>query len=143
MGQDSVFIVPSESLEGEDNDTWLSVGSPKSWEDPSNDQAQWITVPIPAEMDDTHTDEAIMVHALHIIRNRQAIVSEVAQHNLEVACISIPVPVSADTETMWAYAEAAARKWLDEIRTGMVTLNREIIFQASHGLLCHSLKRER
>ncbi|KAJ5185968.1 hypothetical protein N7491_006161 [Penicillium cf. griseofulvum] len=74
-----------------------------------------------------------MEHALHIIRNRQAVVSEVAQHNLEGICISTPVRVSADTATIWAHAEVAARKWLDVIRTGTVTLNREVIFKRPAG----------
>ncbi|KAJ5159172.1 uncharacterized protein N7500_008823 [Penicillium coprophilum] len=133
MGQDSVFIVPSEDTRGVDNETWLNVGPPEFLEDPDNEEAHWITVIIPAEMDDTHTDEAIMNHAYQIIRNRQAVVSDVAQHNLGVICISIPVPVDAVTDAMWIRAEVDAGKWLEVIRTGMVTLNREVIFKRPRG----------
>ncbi|KAJ5827715.1 hypothetical protein N7447_004478 [Penicillium robsamsonii] len=138
MGQNSVFIVPSEGMRGVDNDTWLNVGPPEFLEDPDNDEAHWITVILSAEMNDTYTDEAIMTHAHQIIRDRQAIVSDVAQHNLGVSCISIPVPVDAKTEAMWSRAEVDVRKWLEMIRTGMVILNRDVIFQASRGLLCRS-----
>ncbi|KAJ5359923.1 hypothetical protein N7517_009114 [Penicillium concentricum] len=144
MGQHSVFIVPSEDMRGVDNNTWLNIGTPEFLEDPDNDEAHWITVILPAEMNDTHTDEAIMAHAYQVIRDRQAVVSDVAQHNLGVVCISIPVPVDAATDEMWVRAEVDAGKWLIAIRDGMVTLNRELIFQASQGLLCSgTLERKR
>ncbi|KAJ5494729.1 hypothetical protein N7463_010816 [Penicillium fimorum] len=131
MGQRSVFIAPSEDMRGVDNDTWLNVGPPEFLEDPDNDEAHWITVILPAEMNDTYTDEAIMTHVHQIILDRQAIVCDVAQHNLGVTCISIPAPVDTDTDAMWVRAEVDAGKWVEVIRTGMVTLNREVIFQAS------------
>ncbi|OQE38069.1 hypothetical protein PENCOP_c009G03196 [Penicillium coprophilum] len=133
MGQDSVFIVPSEDTRGVDNETWFNVGPSEFLEDPDNEEAHWITVIIPAEMDETHTDEAIMNHAYQIIRNRQAVVTDVTQHNLGVICISIPVPVDAGINAMWIRAEVDAGKWLEVIRTGMVTLNREVIFKRPRG----------
>ncbi|KAJ5385177.1 hypothetical protein N7517_003088 [Penicillium concentricum] len=129
MGQDSVFIVPAEYLDDlEEYEDENRVG-PQLLEDPDNHEAHWITVIIPEEMEDNHSDEDIMLHMLHNVRNQRAIVSASAMHNLGLICISVPVPVStASTTTILAYAEADLCKWLELIRGGIVTLDREVIF---------------
>lgn len=128
MGQDSVFIVRSEYLEGFDDEVWVSVGS-QFFDDPDNEEADWVTVMLPEDMDDTHSDEDIMRYVLHNIRIRRAVVSEVALHNMGVSCISIPIPVStADTTAIMVRAETDGNKWLEHICNGMVTLDREVIF---------------
>ncbi|KAJ5184753.1 hypothetical protein N7491_007378 [Penicillium cf. griseofulvum] len=131
MGQHSVFLVPSEyleGLEGLEDETWLNAGL-RILADPDNGEAHWITVILPREMDDTHSDEDIIKYVFHSIRIRRAIVSEVAHHNLGMICISIPVPIStANTTTVLARAEIDVNKWLELIRDGFVTLDRGVIF---------------
>ncbi|CAI7582987.1 unnamed protein product [Penicillium glandicola] len=119
MGQDSVFVVRTEYLEGFDDEAWVNVGS-QFLEDPDNEEADWITVVLPEEMDDTHSDEDIMRYVLHNIQIRRAIVSEVALHNMGIICISIPIPAStADTTAILVRAEADTKRWLELIRNGM------------------------
>ncbi|KAJ5834439.1 hypothetical protein N7447_000465 [Penicillium robsamsonii] len=129
MGQDSVFIVPSEyldDLEGFEDTGWIR---PQLLEDPDNDKAHWNTVIIPREMEVNHSDEDIMQYMLQNVRTQRAIVSASAMHNLGMICISLPVPVStASTAIILARAEADVYKWLKFIRAGIVTLDRKVIF---------------
>ncbi|KAJ5186587.1 hypothetical protein N7449_011351 [Penicillium cf. viridicatum] len=119
MGQSSVFVIRADYLEGFDDETWVNTGSQLS-DDPDNEDADWVTVVLPEEMEFTHSDEDIL---------RRAIVSEVALHNMGVACISIPIPTStADTATILIRAETDGNKWIDYIRIGMANLDREVIF---------------
>ncbi|KAJ5514714.1 hypothetical protein N7463_004266 [Penicillium fimorum] len=129
MGQDSVFIVPSEhldGLEGFEDAGWVG---PQLWEDPDNDKAHWITVIIPQEMENNHSEEDIMQYMPQNVRTQRAIVSASAMHNLGMVCISLPVPVStASTTAILARAEADVYKWLKFIRAGIVTLDWKVIF---------------
>ncbi|KAJ5163002.1 uncharacterized protein N7500_004832 [Penicillium coprophilum] len=131
MGQDSVFIIPSEFLRGLDgfkDEDWVDAG-PQVYKDPDNDEAHWITVIIPQEMNHTHSDEEIMKYMLHNIRARRAIVSASAQHNLGISCISVPVKIRyKNTATVLSRAEADVSKWLELVCGGTVTLDREVIF---------------
>ncbi|KGO71517.1 hypothetical protein PITC_051580 [Penicillium italicum] len=128
MGQDSVFIMRSDYLPGFDDELWVLVDTQLS-EDPDNEEANWVTVMIPEEMNETHSDEEIVEYALDHIRTRQAIVSEVALHNTEVSCISIPVPMDiVGTIGILTRAENDLKNWLEYITNGMVSLNREVIF---------------
>lgn len=128
MGQDSVFIVQAEYFQEFDGDAWVTVDS-HDFDDPDNEEADWVTVVLPEEMDYTHSDEDIMMHVLHNIQTRRAVVREVALHNMGTVCISIPIPVSnADTTAILVQAETDVKKWLEHIRSGMVTLDREVIF---------------
>lgn len=128
MGQNSVLVIRADYLEGFDDETWVNIGSQLS-EDPDNEDADWVTVVLPEEMEFTHSDEDILKYALHHIQARRAIVSEMALHNMGVACISIPIPTStADTTTILIRAETDGNKWLDYIRIGMANLDREVIF---------------
>ncbi|OQE06702.1 hypothetical protein PENVUL_c017G01975, partial [Penicillium vulpinum] len=72
MGQNSVFIVPSENSDGSADEAWLDIGSPEYMDDLDNHEAHWITVPLTVEMDFTHTDEDIMSYVLDQVRARQA-----------------------------------------------------------------------
>ncbi|KAF4770604.1 hypothetical protein N7455_007404 [Penicillium solitum] len=128
MGQSSVFVIRTEYLEGFDDETWSNISSQLS-EDPENEAADWVTVVLPEEMEFTHSDEDILRYALHHIQTRRAIVSEVALHNMGVACISIPIPTSsADTATILIRAETDGNQWLEYIRIGVANLDREVIF---------------
>ncbi|CRL19884.1 unnamed protein product [Penicillium camemberti] len=128
MGQSSVFVMRTEYLEGFDDETLDNIGSQLS-EDPDNEDADWVTVVLPEGMEFTHSDEDILRYALHHIQTRRAIVSEVALHNMGVACISIPIPTSsADTATILIRAETDGNTWLEYIRIGVANLDREVIF---------------
>ncbi|MBZ6375453.1 MAG: hypothetical protein LBE67_10765 [Kocuria palustris] len=111
-----------------DGDAWVTVDS-HDFDDPDNEEADWVTVVLPEEMDYTHSDEDIMMHVLHNIQTRRAVVREVALHNMGTVCISIPIPVgNADTTAILVQAETDVKKWLEHIRNVMVTLDREVIF---------------
>ncbi|EKV12687.1 Cwf15/Cwc15 cell cycle control protein [Penicillium digitatum] len=128
MGQDSVFVLHSNYVEGVDDEVWVNIGSQFS-EDPDNEDADWITVIIPEEMEHTHSDEDILRYALHRIRTRRAIIGEVALHNRGVSCISIPVPLStSNMADILTRAEADGNKWLEHICNGMVSLDRDVVF---------------
>ncbi|OQE34620.1 hypothetical protein PENCOP_c016G08137 [Penicillium coprophilum] len=105
-------------------------------EDPKGKGISWITVELPFSMDPIYTNEMLLEFAILEMQSYRAVIYPESQHYVRHECISFPVvdyPTGTDdivqvTHIIMARPEEVAEFWLEELRAGRVTLDRERIF---------------
>ncbi|KAJ5173491.1 Cwf15/Cwc15 cell cycle control protein [Penicillium coprophilum] len=109
-------------------------------EDPKGKGISWIMVELPFSMDPLYTNEMLLEFAILEMQSYRAVIYPESQQYVRHECISFPVvdyPTATDDIVqvaciLMARAEEVAEFWLEELRAGRVTRDRERIFPSKN-----------